>query len=107
MGQLLAKFKIWREKNQSWHETTVQGIIFSFIDPFTVRTRTILSNMFIPLASCNLKRYLCVAKIQFYNINCRVRTLRGKRCFSTFIISSSSFRVFSPCLNFDIAPEKT
>lgn len=26
MGQLLAKFKIWREKNQSWHETTVQGI---------------------------------------------------------------------------------
>lgn len=26
MGQLLAKFKIWREKNQSWNETTVQGI---------------------------------------------------------------------------------
>ncbi|CAH3178794.1 unnamed protein product [Porites evermanni] len=25
MGQLLAKFKIWRKKNQSWHETTVQA----------------------------------------------------------------------------------
>ena len=109
MGQLLAKFKIWREKNQSWHETTVQGIYLPLSIRLLCEPEQFLQICLSPW------RVIIVSDtyvaIQFYNINYRVGTLCRKRRIRLLSLVHRLFeyslRDHPFGLNFDIAPKKT